>query len=360
MNVLIIGLGYSGTRFLRAFNYLSSKDKSEIRSINLAYVGKHKKKCDLTYFSDINVAITQFKPQIVVVAVNDEFHAEVLNKLHGFTGFVICEKPFVTHNDDLNILRKNLNSISGFCLDLIERYSEASITLKKYIHTHQLKLIRANFHWGKDRINDRRPTCGVTSEVIHALDLIQHMYGESERIELHGVIGNRSDFSISGPEVLDSVALTAKLGHAVITGYSSFVNIVRKREIDLTFVSPQQKLIYANMIFDTPAWDMDCLRIWEKTSVGEQTLLDLHTQFDKSNFNLATIQKLVCLVNDVVGYVANGTLPCQPFPGIHTALSLQEVLNAIEHKAVTVGPVQYIIGQNREFLNDENDLERLG
>jgi len=51
------------------------------------------------------------------------------------------------------------SDISGFCLNLIERYSDATIVLKKYVEEHDLRLIRENFYWRKNRINDHRPTC---------------------------------------------------------------------------------------------------------------------------------------------------------------------------------------------------------
>jgi hypothetical protein len=43
------------------------------------------------------------------------------------------------------------------------------------VKLQQLQLLRAHFYWGKNRINDHRPTIGVSSEAIHSLDLIQHV-----------------------------------------------------------------------------------------------------------------------------------------------------------------------------------------
>jgi predicted dehydrogenase len=357
MNVLIVGLGYAGTRFLRAFSHIN---KNIDAKINFAYVSRNPKRSDITYFKDIDMAIKQFNPEIVVVSVNDEFHTNVIKKLNGYTGFVICEKPLANTYDDLELLENNLKDISGFCLDVVERYSDATIVLKEYVEQHNLRLVRANFYWGKDRINDHRPTAGVTSEIIHPLDLVQWICAPDSELKLKNIQGVRSDFSISGSDVLDSVAITAYLDKAVVTGYSSFVNIVRKREVDLVFASPQKKLVYATMVFDTPVWDIDYLRIWEKTPSDENIIVDMKTSTNDSDPGLETIRKLIRLVTDVTGYVLKGKKPLQPFPDLQTAIKLQRLLNTIESDAKTIGPVKYVVGNKRDVYNDEKSLERLG
>ncbi|WP_419418936.1 Gfo/Idh/MocA family oxidoreductase [Legionella sp. D16C41] len=358
MNILIVGLGYAGNRFLRALQYVASQHQLT-SSLSIAYVDKQQKKPDLPYFNTVSTALSSFQPDLIIVTVNDEFHAEILNQLTNFSGFVICEKPLANNKDDLNHLAENLSKISGFCFDLIERYAETTVCLKNYIKEHKLKLLRAHFYWGKDRINDYRPTCGVTSEVIHALDLIQYLTECRQDYKLSNALGTCSDFSISGSQVLDSVMLSAYLNEAVITGYSSFVNITRKREIDLTFTTSQHQLVYAHMVFDTPEWDIDYLRVWQKTRQGDDVLLELHTEKVTRNKQLQTIEKLCKLVNDVMLFIKYKAIPEQDFPDLAAALSLQKLLNSIESRVQTIGPITYT-GPVREFLVDESDLERLG
>ena len=354
VHVLIVGLGYAGTRFLKAFGKASGGRHAEV-----AYVDLVERPVLNQRFNNVETALREFRPDIAVVSVNDDQHARILEELHGFRGFVVCEKPLASAGDDLGRVEKAMEQTSGFCLDLIERYSEATMLLKRHVQDQHLRLVRANFYWGKDRIHDRRPTCGVTSEVIHALDLVQHVSGQKENLEIVGVLGSRSDFSISGNQVLDSVSLAGNLGAGVVTGYSSFVNVTRKREIDFTFASPQGKLVYAVAVFDTPAWDIDRLRIWKRTPAGEEILLDFLAVPDDRDLELKTIRKLVRLVEDVLGHVENGAVPSQPFPNLATALSLQALLAQIESRAVAPAPVRYVVGDGREFLN-EGDWERLG
>ncbi|MCY9589613.1 oxidoreductase [Paenibacillus chitinolyticus] len=359
MNVLIIGLGYAGTRFSQAFSNLDPAVTGN-EPVEIAYVNRSPKSNGYRYFSDIETAVKEFEPAVVVVSVNDEYHIDVIKQLRGYRGFVICEKPLVHPQDDLDEVEASLKHTSGFALDLVERYSDASITLKQYVKDHNLRLVRANFYWGKDRINDHRPTSGVISEIIHPLDLVQWVSGGDAELELKDLQGIRSDFSISGTAVLDSAAITANLAGAVVTGYSSFVNILRKREVDLVFASPANKLIFATMIFDTPVWDIDYLRIWEKTNIGERVIVDLKTEIDESRPELNTIRKLIRLVGDAAGFAASGAEPSQPFADLPSSLKLQKLLNTIDADARTIGPVQYVVGSEREFFNDETNWERLG
>ncbi|MOA14470.1 hypothetical protein D3C78_1345730 [compost metagenome] len=219
--------------------------------------------------------------------------------------------------------------------------------------------MRANFHWGKDRINDYRPTCGVTSEVIHALDLIGWICPREGKLRLHGVLGARSDFSISGEAVLDTVQLTASLGNAVVVGYSSFVNIARQRTVDFTFVDREARLIHARLTFDTPRWDMDQLRIWRRTDDGNvEVLHELAT--DPREPGLDTIHKLARLCLQVVRWVALRERPAQAFADLDCAVALQRLLNDLDAQAQTPDPARYIHGQTRQLLPEDSDLESLG
>lgn len=356
MKILIIGLGYAGNRYRRAFEHIAT---STGMPQTLAYVGRRQRSTELSYFDSVCRALEEFAPDIVVVSVNDHSHAPVLKQLAGYRGFVICEKPLVTPQDDLAELTAALEHVSGFALDLVERYSEATQQLREWVERHDWQLVRANFHWGKDRINDYRPTCGVTSEVIHALDLIGWICPRPGRLRLHGVLGVRSDFSISGEQVLDTVQLTAGLGDAPVTGYSSFVNIVRQRTVDFSFVDRDARLIHARLVFDTPRWDHDQLRIWTRGANGaDETLHDFATNPDIPG--LETLHKLSRLCLQVIRAVALKERPRQAFAGLDTAMSLQHLLNELDTHAQTPPPACYVHGETRVLLAEDSDLESLG
>ncbi|MFC7304822.1 Gfo/Idh/MocA family oxidoreductase [Streptomyces monticola] len=355
MKILIVGLGYAGGRFKKAFqNAIEATGNGS--EPHFAYVGRKDLDNGLTYYASVAAALTGFTPDIVVVTVPDEAHAEILEQLAGFRGFVIAEKPLATSRNDLAPIEKSLENISGFCMDLVERYSDATAFLRAHVRDQGLELVRAHFTWGKDRINDHRPTSGVPSEVIHPLDLVQWICGAD--LSLDTVIGTRSDFSVSGPEVLDSVALSGRIGSGVVTGYSSFVNITRKREVDFVFRDAQGELLYASAEYDSPAWDADRLRVWRRHSHGDEEIHRLDTGGVPVPPEQRTVVKLGRLVEDVVRFTESGERPATPFAGLDQALDLQELLNLMEHRARTVGPVAYF-PHGRTVLQ-EADWERLG
>ncbi|MGL4859196.1 MAG: Gfo/Idh/MocA family oxidoreductase [Enterobacteriaceae bacterium] len=254
--------------------------------------------------------------------------------MKGYTGFVICEKPLATQGDRWREACSGLAQIRGFALDLVERYSEVTRRLKEKVHQQNWSLVRAHFYWGKDRINDYRPTCGVSSEIIHALDLINWICPHSEGIKLEQVLGARSDFSISGPAVLDSVLLTATLGEVPVTGYSSFVNVQRQRNVDLSFVDKAGTIIHAHLIYDTPHWDHDHLRIWQRDKNGADLVILEHS-INRYQAGLETVYKLSLLCEDVLRFMIFNTSPAQSFPSLDVAIYLQELLDDINEKVVT-------------------------
>lgn len=351
MKVLIVGIGYAGTRFHKAFGNTG-------KPMSFAYVGRNRTRTDIPYYDSVTGALADFRPDVVVVTVPDAAHAAILGELDGFTGFVVAEKPLTTGRDDLRTVDSALAKTSGFCLDLVERYSESSVFLRDYIRTRDLELVRAHFTWGKDRINDHRPTSGVPSEVVHPLDLVQWIAGRGAVITLESVLGTRSDFSVSGPEVLDSVALAGRLGTGTVTGYSSFVNITRKREVDFVLCSPEGELIYASAVYDTPSWDADRLRVWRRTSAGDEVIHELDTGDRPVPPGAETVVKLGRMAAEVTEFVTEGRAPAAPFPGLADSLRLQLLLNTMEREARTTGPVAYF-PDGRTVLQ-EADWERLG
>ncbi|MFJ8957412.1 Gfo/Idh/MocA family protein [Streptomyces sp. NPDC102381] len=357
LKVLIAGMGYAGSRFLTALRSLDGPQGIGVH-LELAYHARHETREDIEYFASLKQALADFTPDVVIVAVTDSAHAEILTGLAGYEGFVLAEKPLTSLQDDLDVVATSLEHTQGFALDLVERYSDATMALRDYVRRHDLSLVRAHATWGKDRINDHRPTVGVTSEVIHSLDLLRWVAPGTDAIAVRDVVGVTSDFSISGEAVLDSVALTATVGEAPVTVYSSFTNITRQRTVDCTFRAPDGRLVYATAIYDTPVWDADYLRIWRREQGNEETLCEIDTRRDQVPDHLRAIVKLRRLVADVLHYVQRSEAPQVAFADLTESLQLQRLLNDIERTAHVTGPARYF--PHGRDVTTEVDWERLG
>jgi len=354
MKILIIGLGYAGTRFLHAFR---SAQHENIETI--AYVGRRRSNEELPFFDNVKAGLLAISPDLVVLSVNDVYRMEVMAELAGFKGFIICEKPFVCPWDDLNQAAQYLSDASGFCLDLVERYSPITAALKKYVQNEDLELLRANFTWGKNRIGDHRPTCGVTSEIIHPLDIVQYVCDTTSLYEVKSAHGTCSDFSVSGERVIDSVSVLARLGSAPVFGYASFVNVMRRREIGFVFARRSGGLVYATMLFDEPVWDVDELRVWTTKGQSEVLLMEKKIVQVPSADGSLGIQKLVRLVGDVIDHV-QGHQPRQPFPDLEHSVRLQGMLNDMHRLTGTKHVVSLSKYGNISIETGAADWERLG
>lgn len=355
MRLLIVGLGYAGQRYRRTFHHLA--DRLAL-AIDMAYVSRQERSGEaLPYYPDVPNALAAFRPDMVVVSANDHGHVDILRDLAGFRGFVLCEKPLAAPGDDWP--RACAGLAQGFALDLVERYSLASQRLKARVVDQAWSLIRASFHWGKDRLNDYRPTCGVSSEVIHSLDLVQWIGAPDEVLCLRQAIGIGSDFSLSGSDVPDTVMLTATLGEAVVAGYSSFVNIQRQRTVDFSFADPAGRIFHARLVYDTPSWDHDELRIWTRDADGREVLLDDYRTIP-GEAGLETLLKLSRLCEDGLRVAALGAPPRQPLAGLDDATRLQRLLDGIGQQLGSPLRARYVRGGARLLIPASADLESLG
>src|SRR5690606_31735288 len=142
-------------------------------------------------------------------------------------------------------------------------------------------------------------------------------------------------------EVLDTVQLTASLGEALVTGYASFVNIMRQRTVDFSFVDRDARLIHAHLVFDTPRWDHDRLRIWTCGANGAEELLhEVATAPDEPGPE--ALHKRSRLGRQVVRAVALKEPPRQPFASLDTAVALQRLLNELDTHAQAPPAERYV------------------
>ncbi|WP_323840734.1 hypothetical protein [Photorhabdus africana] len=241
---------------------------------------------------------------------------------------------------------------------MVARYSQAARLLKFYVKENNLKLLRANFLWEKNRINDYRPTTGIISEIIHPLDLIQWINFDSP-LYLDHIQGVKSDYSISGNEVPDSVSIIGEINGAVVTGYSSFVNLFRRRELDFVFHNVHNQLIFSQLAFDTPNWYEDSVRIWTETSIQTEEILYFNSLDHEYNGD-RKIERIINVVKDITDFVILGKKPSFGFPTLKEAIRLQKLLNTIDSKKPNFHKVKYNHSKERILLNEQSGFGRLG
>lgn len=190
---------------------------------------------------------------------------------------------------------------------------------------------------------------------------MEWIYSQQGQIILSSISGINSDFSISGDSVMDSAFITASLGNGIVTGYSSFVNIVRQRTVDFSFIDKNGRLLHARITYDTPYWDCDHLQIWTRNHLGRQEIIvDYRTDLEVFPAGLETIYKLSALCDDVLNFCAFNTLPVHPFADIETSRRLQLRLNDIASQSDYCLNAKYFHGGERIFQSEDSELETLG
>lgn len=342
MRVLIIGMGYAGTRYWQAFTALSP----ELGPIEIAHASRSPNSSPVPGYTSIAHALDNFVPDLVVVTVNDVNRADVLRELVSYRGTIVCEKPLITSSDSIAEVDTAFGDRDSFYVAQIERYSQAARDLKLFARTGNARAVRGSFFWAKNRIGDPRPTSGVISEIIHPIDLLQWILSDG-RETMEKTVGTiiRSDFSISGDSVIDTALATGTIAGTPVAGYSSFVGLERMRSIQLTLSDGSPSPIYATATFDSPVWDADQLRVWRLTDRGLQDELitrDYAPDTDAANPGL---RKQIRLCRDLIEHVRNPSH--QPdLPQIGEALDMQRVLNALASGA---GPTTQYFGNSERF-----------
>jgi predicted dehydrogenase len=183
LSVLVIGVGRSGGRFVRALNYLE-RIGLPVQVVAL---------CDLNpapldtlsaataIFSDVRVALPAAEPDVVVVCVNEAAHFEVLKAISELAprALVMCEKP-LTETLEQFIHIERLFAPDTITVNFVERYSPIVSDFTDWRKNESVENLRAEFFWGKYRYRDPRPTMGVLSEIAHPIDLVRALTGLPE------------------------------------------------------------------------------------------------------------------------------------------------------------------------------------
>jgi len=330
----LIGVGMSGVRFIRAIQYLY-ETKRLFRLVGIY----DKKGYSFMDFSGNDVklydSLQEFSQgdyyDLVIIAASENSHFDLLvqlNNLNVKAKKILIEKPLTENLDQL----KQVSTLYGnnhIVVHYVERCSEIITKVKNFIEENGLKIRRMTFSWGKNRLYDDRPTTGVTSEIVHPIDLCLYL-GDMMEAEVRIVSGNyiSSDYSISGNNMLETVDIVLLVNNdVIISGNSSFLLASRRREMTLYLVDEKDHLWMISMYFDYPRWDIDGYIINKINIDGSRNEI-INYQTDNGcipqTLCMTKIVEFLKLVADEISGVQQPLLP-----HIDHSLSVQRIIEDI-------------------------------
>jgi predicted dehydrogenase len=144
-----------------------------------------------TAYVSISALLETIKPDIVIVAVPDEFHEEVLETLLEFTTkIVICEKPLGKRLDKLTtLLEKYRKRNIKLAVNYSRNYDQRIIQLKKEIHQDLYgEFLNGMVFYSK----------GIRHNGSHAISLLRYLFGN---IVNFNVLDSRVDYASGDPSL---------------------------------------------------------------------------------------------------------------------------------------------------------------
>lgn len=332
--VLVIGFGYAGQRFVRATRHLEREYPGWIALAGVCDMAAsaRERAAEITQtFESIDDAMTAVRPDVIIVTVNEEAHAEVLHRIAPYAPQVIlCEKPLTVTVEEAEALPP---AIAGaqLSVNFVERLSPVLDDWFSWAETRpSLTPLRVEFFWGKHRIADPRPTMGVLSEIAHPLDLIDYLFG-FERFEIVHAYGLESDYSPHQDASLDTLSLVARTEAFAVVGVSSFVWPRRHRGISALLVDDEGLLSRLTVDFDDPRWDCDRLRVERVDPATGRCETLVERRVDDADVPEAVrgVSKVASFIRDSLVH-AEGGRRAHTLVDYEQALKIQRVLGVLD------------------------------
>lgn len=315
-SVAIIGAGYAGKRFVRAFRYRQNVI-GDVKVVAVCDKSMQKlstfKGYEIKIYSDVNDMLSSDKFDIIVVASNEESHYRILLnifKKKQNPKRIIVEK-LLTKNIKQSLAIQRIFKNFDISIHFVERHSQVISEAVKWLLKHNLEVRRGFFFWGKYRLHDHRPTIGVISEISHPIDLI--LFISKISIKSHFKIVKScctfSDYSCSGKNILDTINVNIKFGkNLFINGSSSFLWGKRDRRIMLYLSKPDSKISYiVEFSFDNPRWDIDVCTISSinKSANLKKIIKKWETKEKKDIKELCGIEKIYNFIDENIKEIKN-------------------------------------------------------
>jgi len=313
-SVLIAGLGRSGSRFVRAVQYMAQNGEP-IRLAAVADPNADRRDVfagsSIATFADYANAFDAGHYDIIINSLNEHQHFALFEALAArpqHRARILSEKPLTKTLAEAQAIGQ-LFPNHAIAVNFVERYSPICGTVRDYIHANNLTVARANFFWGKYRVHDPRPTIGVISEISHPLDLALSLADVQPGTPYAIQIGNAvtSDYAGTSTNTLDTVTVAMRLDSGLlITGTSSFTWAGRDRRLELMLADTTGTITQMlALAFDDPLWDIDhvegfdlradggrAAKVWERRIAENEIPEDAFSVYKLVGFlrhNLATL-----------------------------------------------------------------------
>ncbi|MFF5176151.1 hypothetical protein ACFY3U_26480 [Micromonospora sp. NPDC000089] len=327
--VLIVGEGYAGSRFRRAFEFL---DDTGRLPAELAVADPRRLAADdrVRRYHDVETALDRFRPHVICNTTNEVAHEDVFHQLRSYPrALVLTEKP-LAHDGPSSVRSATSLSRHAVSMNLVERFSPIVQQARDWIRGlgPETTIMKVEADWGKNRVFDHRPTSGVMSEAIHVVDLVDLILTPLAGVAWDGHLTD-SDYSRAGEPLPESFSAVGSSLGTRVTLSSSFAWPHRTRRIHALLRSGDHVYSFL-MNFDDPKWDCDSLLIRELLPTGRyREELMTAVGLDDIHPRIRGINKVVAFIE--ASWSAWRTAATDPLiVDTDRALALQDILSAIE------------------------------
>lgn len=305
--VLVVGHGYAGRRFVRAMRHLTHLG-SPLDVVGICDPNPTRHVPDVPCYTDLPSTLDDLQPTVVCVTVNENAHLAVFEHLAAYrASLILTEKPLTS---DLRGAQRAAALLAHHTvsMNLVERFSPVIEDYRSWVRDQgSVEVVRIDAFWGKHRIFDPRPTMGVLSELIHPLDLVDHLFlpVELDRLTVSGVCSDLSEDAVPRHDSLD---VTAQVGGVAVVLHTSFAWPERMRIVTALVRSRGAGLVRVSFYFDMPHWDCDRLQISQIAADGRwMRLREFATDVGTLPVEIAGVGKLVTYVQrSVAGWRCDG------------------------------------------------------
>jgi predicted dehydrogenase len=232
-----------------------------IFDINSKKVNNASEKWNIKPFFNLEALLNE-NPDIILIAVPDEFHFEYLNKVIEYKPkIVVCEKPLT---NSLSLSKKILKIYSEERIDLAvcyqRRYDEDFIKIKKdYLDNSLGNFLSGSVVYSK----------GIMHNGSHAVDILRFIFGEVDGIKS---FSERCDYNENDPTVSAIISFDDGNIH-LISGDERFHSLF---EIDLIFETKRFRITDSG----------NYIEIFE---VGSDPVYDGYSSLNKKESRVSTL-----------------------------------------------------------------------